>query len=399
MSFCRLATVVCASLTVAASAAGQSLPVDPVTIGNGRLVLAGDANVAIAPEDPGFFNYGSYEHNTLRTVRFGIAAQVHASRRLSVLAEVRSENFEHVTPFALYARVRPFVSQRLDIQVGRIPPTFGRASRSSYQRQNPLIGHPLAYQYLTSLRPDAVPATADELLGMRARGWLSNFSIGNPEPDAGVSLAAASSWDTGVQVTTGWKALTVTGAITSGTLSDPHVRDNNDGRTVAARATVAATPGVEIGASFSRGDFLSRGVLDDLSLRDEGGLVQQAYGLDVEFARGHWQVNAEAVASEWRIPLSGRIEPLRAIAAHVETKYAFLPGFYAAGRLEHLTFGLIQGSAARLEWEAPVTRLEVGVGYYLQRNAVARVSWQVNERDGGRVRSARFVAGQFLFWL
>ena len=399
MSSCRLATVVCASLTIAASAAGQGLPVDPLTLAEGRVVLAADASVAVAPEDPGFFNYGSYEHNTLRTVRFGLGAQLHASRRLSILAEVRSENFEQVTALALYARVRPFVSHRLDIQVGRIPPTFGRASRSSYQRQNPLVGHPLAYQYLTSLRPDAVPATADELLSMRARGWLSDFSIGNPEPHAGVSLASASTWDTGVQVTSGWKAVTVTGAITSGTLSDPHVRDNNDGRTVAARATVTAAPGFEIGASFSRGDFLSRGVRDALSLQGEGGLVQQAYGLDLELARGHWQLSAEAVASDWRMPLSGRIEPLRALATHVEAKYAFLPGFYVAGRLDHLGFSLIQGSQTRLEWEAPVTRVEVGAGYSFWRNTVARVSWQVNQRDGGRIRSARFIAGQFLFWL
>ena len=36
---------------------------------------------------------------------------------------------------------------------------------------------PLGYQYLTSLRYDALPASADELLNMRGRGWLSSFSI------------------------------------------------------------------------------------------------------------------------------------------------------------------------------------------------------------------------------
>ena len=65
------------------------------------------------------------------------------------------------------------------MQIGRIPPTFGAFTRRAYSRDNPLIGYPLAYQYLTSLRADAVPASADELLRMRGRGWLTEFSIGN----------------------------------------------------------------------------------------------------------------------------------------------------------------------------------------------------------------------------
>jgi hypothetical protein len=45
-----------------------------------------------------------------------------------------------------------------------------------------------------------------------------------------------------------------------------------------------------------------------------------------------------------------------------------------------------------------VTRVEIGGGYYLRRNLVARVSAQRNRRDGGRVSSATFVAGQLLYW-
>src|SRR5437660_527842 len=60
-----------------------------------------------------------------------------------------------------------------DIQLGRVPPTFGAFPRRAYSTDNPFIGYPLAYQYLTSLRADALPANADELLQMRARGWLS----------------------------------------------------------------------------------------------------------------------------------------------------------------------------------------------------------------------------------
>jgi hypothetical protein len=363
-----------------------------------HLLVGGDVAATIAPADPGFFTYGSYEHSTLREFRIALSAQLRAGDRLSVLGEVRSQNFEDVTAFALYARLRPFVHRRFDIQVGRIPPTFGRASRLFYARENPLIGQPLAYQYLISLRPDAVPASAAELLSMRGRGWLTNYSIGSVTAAAGVPVASSFAWDTGVQVNTAWKAVTMTGAVTAGTLSHPLVSDDNGGKQFAGRATVTAAPGLEIGGSYSRGEFLSRGVLRALALEEGPTFVQQAEGLDMELARGHWLLRAEAIGSEWRIPLDGRTTPLRALSTSVETRYALFAGVYAAGRVEHLTFNRIEGAAIPLAWEAPVTRIEIGGGYYLRRNLEARGSWQTNERDGGRVRTGRFAAAQVLFW-
>ena len=200
------AVLLAACLGLAPGAMAQVLPSEPVTMAGGRVVVGADVAVSVAPEDPGFFNYSDYEHNTLREVRLGVTASVRASDRLSFLGELRSENFEDVVPFALYARITPLPGRRFDVQIGRIPPTFGAFTRRAYGRDNPLIGYPLAYQYLTSLRADAVPATADELLRMRGRGWLSEFSIGNPQPARGLPLVTAFRWDTGVQVSTGWRA-------------------------------------------------------------------------------------------------------------------------------------------------------------------------------------------------
>ena len=94
-------------------------------------------------------------------------------------------------------------ARAFDIQAGRVPPTFGAFARRIYASDNPLIGYPLAYQYLTSLRADALPVNADELLAMRGRGWLSSYSIGNPMPANGLPLASGFRWDTGVQVHAG----------------------------------------------------------------------------------------------------------------------------------------------------------------------------------------------------
>ncbi len=98
------------------------------------------------------------------------------------------------------------------------------------------------------------------------------------------------------------------------------------------------------------------------------------------------------------IPDAGRSAvALRALASSVEGRYTFMPGFYGAARVEHLGFNRIVGARTD-EWDAPVSRVEVGGGYYLQRNLVARASFQVNARDGGRVRSSRLAAVQLLYW-
>ena len=49
-------------------------------------------------------------------------------------------------------------------------------------------------------------------------------------------------------------------------------------------------------------------------------------------------------------------------------------------------------------WDAPVTRIEAGGGFYLQRNLTLRGIVQRNWRDGGRVRNRTFVSGQISYW-
>jgi hypothetical protein len=386
--------------SVATGAAAQVLPSEPVTFGGGRAVLSGDVSATVSPDDPGFFNYSDYEHNTLRTLRLGVAGLFRLTDRISLLGDLRSENLDGVWPVALYARIRPFPGRRLDVQVGRIPPAFGGFARRTYGKDNPLIGSPLAYQYLTSLRADALPADLDELLAMRGRGWLSSFTVGDATPARGVPLVSSFTFDTGVQLTTGWRMVEVTGALTTGTLSNPRVSDDNAGKQLAGRMVVTPATGLVIGSSFARGAFVSRGAVAASGLTDEGRYTQTVQGLDVEYSRGHWIARADAVWSAWRIPLAaaGRRQTLRASAVAVEGRYTVLPGAYAAIRAEHLGFSRVATAGGALPWDAPVSRIEVGGGYALQRNVIARISWQVNRRDAGRVTRARLLAGQLLFW-
>jgi len=372
-----------------------------VTLAGGRVLLAGDASATYGSDDPGWFTYTNYETSSLRRIRTGLTVEVRASRRLSFLAEVRAETGEGVEPYAWFARLTPFDSGLVDIQAGRIPPVFGTYARRSYPQDNPLIGDPLGYQYLTSLRPDAVPATADHLLRMRGRGWRASYPVGNPTPGPGVPMIAASQRDTGIQIRLGRPTLEGALAVTVGSLSKPLVRDDNGGGQVAGRLTWRPFPAFALGVSAARGAFVSdrvRAARPDVADRPYN---QQAVGVDVEASWGRWLLRGEFVDGSWRLPLldEPRIPgPLDSRAWYLEAKVRLRPGLYVAARGDRMTFAAIRGSAGVNTWDADVSRVELGVGYTVWRGLIMKASVMDNWRDGGGVRRSRLASVQALLW-
>ena len=378
------------------------MPTEPVTLGDGRVVLGADVTVTFASDDPGFFNYTDYEYSALRNFRAGLTAEYRATARLQVLGELRMDHGDRLQPFALFARIRPWPARRFDIQVGRIPPTFGAFGRSAYGTANILIGTPLSYQYLTSLRPDALPGTTDDLIRMRGRGWLASYPIGNQSQDRGLPFVNSVRWDSGVQVHGVNGMIEWTGAVTTGSLSNPRVRDDNDGRQVAGRVVLRPAPSIAIGASAARGAYLSKSLESALgeSRNVEDGM-QEAFGVDAEYAIGRFLARSEVLWSSWTLPVgltSADNERLDATTVLVEGRYRILPGLQLAARVERLGFAELPTAAGPIAWDAPVRRIEAGIGYSIIRNITLKASWQRNLRDGGRVRRDSLWAGQIVYW-
>jgi hypothetical protein len=385
----------------------QTLPSEPIALAGGRLTIGGDVSATFscasgaAPgscgDDGGFYNYTDYRHSALRMLRIDVNAALAAGEHVSVLGEVRSDNGEMPEPYALYLRLRPWADRNLDLQIGRIPPTFGAFARRMYPADNLLIGYPLAYQYLTSLRSDALPATEDELLRMRGRGWLSSFSIGNAAPDNGLPLVSAFRWDTGIQFHAANPYVDAAISVTTGTIARPLVGDDNAGKQVAGRAAFHLGPSVTIGVSGARGPFVSSAATDQAGFAEGNGrFTQTAWGADVEYSRAYYLLRFETIVSDWQLPLLD--DSLRAVSLSAEGRYKLRPGLYAAARVDRLDFSRLAGSAGIDEWDAPVTRLEVGGGYSLQRNLVLKLAFQHNRRDGGREHLVNIGAVQALFW-
>ena len=77
----------------------------------------------------------------------------------------------------------------------------------------------------------------------------------------------------------------------------------------------------------------------------------------------------------------------RAISSLVEGRYKIGPGALPCGARRAAR--LQRRCAAQrglTDWDAPTWRFEIGVGYSITRNVIAKGAWQRNGRDGGRVR-------------
>jgi hypothetical protein len=388
-----------------ATAPGGVLASDPPAPTPRRLSLGVEAVASAATADRGYFDDTSYGRSAMRLFRLRVDASLRLGARAALLAEARVDNGEGVTLSALYLRLRPLRDRPFDIQAGRIPPVFGAFARRGYGADNPLIGYPLVYQYLTSLRADALPASADDLLVMRGRGWRTHYPIGSGTWDRGLPLIAGDRWDTGAEVRIGGEPLSLSAALSQGTLSDPRVRDDNGGKQVSGRLEFRPVVGLILGASASRGEYVSREAAGALpGPLGSGSYTQQGLGADAEYSRGYWVLRAEGVSSVWAVP---RVQDplvtasLRAWGGFLEARYKIRPGLFGATRVDHLGFSRVTGTmfdGRPTPWDAPVWRVEGGVGYSLRRNVLLKGVLQHNWRAGGRIRSESVAGAQALLW-
>jgi hypothetical protein len=405
----RLLPALLLVLALPGIAVAQSWTDETPSLAGGRVALGGEVTVTASPEDDGRFNYTDYERNALQLIRVALTAAVRPVERITFVAELRAEGDTSggpwsATPFAVYVRVRPWRDRPFDIQAGRIPPVFGVAGRRAYANDNVLIGYPLIWQYLTILRPDAVPANADELIYARNAGWQSWYSVGAGDYARGVPLATAFHYDTGVEARFGddLSRVSLATALTAGTLSSPGTGARSGGPQLSARVAVVPTMGLVIGGSFADGDFLSNAAERDLppSLRSQR-YGQQSWGFDAEYSRGYWLVRAEGIAVRWALPYlydPPIDDPITSAGISVEGRYRIAPGLTLGARVDHIGFSELTGSHETLPWDAPVSRIEAGLAWTIARHVTARLSIQHNHRDRGPVTSATLPAVQVSLW-
>jgi hypothetical protein len=391
---------------VAGRVSAQVLPSYPITLLDGRLTVSGDGAVSFSTSDHDtYFNYGDYQHDTLRLTRLGVAVTLHMGPRVTAVADVRAEGETtggpwEAYPVSLFLRVRPLRASSLAVAAGIVQPVFGAFMQRRYGTGNLLIGYPLAYQYTTAVRADAIPGSADEVLQNGARGWAPHYSIGAGPGMSGLPLVSTTGWSPGVTISAHRGNISAAVAVTQGGLAAPGSVGWNGGWEATGRVELRAAVGLIVGLSGARGSFvderLSPTAATAVANRDPR---ETALGVDAEYSRGYWLLRMETIVSRRTYPafrppyLS---DALTAVAIDGEVRYAIRPGLYAAARIGHLAFGTIEGSAGPASWDADVTRIETGLGYSLIRNLLVKVVYQYDRRDSTRSPSVNLGAAQLV---
>jgi hypothetical protein len=393
-------------LATAGPALGQWLPAEPVTWLGGTLVVSGDASISYSTSDHGtYYNYGDYESDMMRLVRLGVGAALRLGSRASVLADIRTEgDVDHhewrVYPISLVVSVRPVAGSRLAVAAGIVQPVFGAFTQRRYGADNLLIGYPLAYQYTTAVRADALPATADEVLNNRARGWAPHYTIGASAGVSGLPIVNTSGWSPGLVVSGGTERVSVKVAVTGGGLAAAGSADWGGRWEVTGRAEWRPTPGLVVGLSGAHGAFVSDALSSIVQTAVNHRQPREtAFGMDVEYSWGYWLLRGETIVSARSYPAFASPylnDPLTTVAVEGEARYKIRPGLYAAVRVGGLSFGAIRGSAARQTWDADLARVETGLGYSFTRNILVKTVYQYNRRDSTRKASLHLVAAQLV---
>lgn len=400
----RIALALLATTLLAAPAAAQ-LPDHPISNSRGTFTLGAEVSATLSRKDEvAFFNYTDYDNDALRMARMRLLSEWRPHAQLSFVGELRVGSATHTEVAALFARWRPVARWNFDIQAGRVPPVIGAFARRAYGRDNPLSGVPLAYQYLTSLRPDALPSTVDDILRMRARGWRPSFPLGSDTTAPGIALVSAFHWDTGIEAHWSNDRVDLAAAVTRGAPARPVVKETNNGLQYSGRAAVMLPAGVTLGVSGARGNWIDQTVLDLKPIAAGVSVAQTVLGADASLERGHWIARAEYLHVTFGIPVASApsfTTPLAADTGFIEARYRFWSRYQIAARAERLTFSHINGalfSGAPTPWDAPVSRVEATAGLRIARTLELRGGYQYNWRDAGRVRRVGFPTLQLLYW-
>jgi hypothetical protein len=296
-----------------------------------------------------------------------------------VFTQITLNESAGIEPFGAYVIWTPDPARDLHLEAGKIPMPVGTWAPRTYSNKNPLVGIPMMYQYHTTLRIDAVPPTADALLGTAGQGQYGP-DYGSGSGYKGSPIVYDRCWDYGVMAIGSLRPLEFTLGMTYGTPGVPVAGpDYNDGKSVMGRIGLAPWPWLRFGVSGSVGPYLPE-FLESFEPSLAGGDVddfdQRLVMGDVELQMDHWELRAEGYANTWETPTVGDLD---VNGGYVEAKATVVASLYVAGRYEIMRFSDLAGATLPEQpWDHDRDRWEVGAGYRAGRNAILKAVYQRN---------------------
>ncbi|HEV8700836.1 MAG TPA: hypothetical protein VGV60_06150 [Candidatus Polarisedimenticolia bacterium] len=249
--------------------------------------------------------------------------------------------------------------RRLIIEGGKILTPIGNFARRYLSSTNPLIGYPDSYDV-------AYP------YGIQVSGQVSRLDY---------RVAA---------------------------IDRPMVNDAytpKPGSAVRPALALGVTPvtGLRIGVYSTRGPYLGPDIEEDLpagtTWKDFGQMIT---GADLQFSRGHFELNADYAASTYEAPTSAFKS--RGRAYFVEPKFTFSPRFFTAMRVEKNDYPYIMPLFGGL-WivnNSELFDVEAGAGYRIGPGAILKVAyrrdyWNVPEASKSFFSNGYSVSAQLTY--
>lgn len=287
------------------------------------------------------------------------------------------------------------VDQVLNISAGKILTPFGTYTRRQLSPDNPMIGTPLFFYYLTNVSPSF--------------GYLNPTTLGIARGSYGGQLSTMyyGGYYTGIEAFGSFAdgLFLYDGALMNSPLSAINAGINLD-KQVAFHGRVAVHPAIwgTAGVSYATGSFLESGTVNQyVEPIDE--YAQRTIGLDLNLNYLYYELNAEYIINEFRSPyviynltpppsyisgLTGGDLKLssREILIDLKIDAPFYPGLYVAGRYNAVLFGSIIDPyissttfGKSIPWDHDVHRFEITFGFKPARGVLLKAGYQWTDVD------------------
>jgi hypothetical protein len=264
----------------------------------------------------------------------------------------------------------------LVIKAGRLSSAFGAFPLHYDDADNALLDQPLSYIQTLALRNDQLPCGVADLL-QQHYGYVSN-GCGGPAGGA-LGLTPVTLYGLpGVEAEISGHRLDGRIQVTSGSPSDPlSLSHAPQYAQWTAGGGYTIQQGFRVGISGYRGPYLAPDLAALLPVgTDVRDFPASGLGVDVQWARGHWNTSGEWQRFQYDLPGFSRAPSVT--STYVEAKRILTPRFYLAGRAGWLS----PGGARDLtglgtgQFSGSIASYELGGGCWLNRHQLIKASYE-----------------------
>ena len=222
-----------------------------------------------------------------------------------------------------YLTFSNLVTSNFSAKVGLIPSPFGNFShRSTYFNQNPVIGVPAMWHYISPLS--------------KGGGSTNESFYPRKTKNAGVPSAYDACWPTGVSLHGDFDLFEGNIALTHNTISNPKAY-LNDGYEGIITLGIKPSAGPRTGLSFAYGPWIGSDHEPAVAISNKESYMQNAIGIYLEYSVGHWLFFSEVMDIEWETPhiYEGKVSLQ---TGYGEFRWNLIPGWYLGGRFDFMQY-------------------------------------------------------------